>query len=337
MADEIEGVVTEAAADEPPVDAVAESSSDVEPGSGDDATGAPLPGAAVAEPDSAAEKEPAKETEATPKESAIARALRAREAKFVERQTQQAKERAEWDAYTEKLKPQIAAFNQERELAKADPFKWLESVHGIREEDLARRWINGGAPSKQEQEHLAKTAAEKRLEAIEQELAAAKAEKARREEGDRRAASQKAAEQKLLGISKQNASRYPLAARLAEADLIEEANLIAASSSEPLSYAQVLEKIEARAKRFGGATSAPPPKESAAQTATKGTEKQGQKGQEAEAAKSGVTAPTLNGKSASQRTSMPKDDPLALDPEEERRRLIAVIDDVKKGRSSAAA
>lgn len=284
------------------------------------------------------EKEPGKPP--TERESAIARNLRKREAKVVERSEQLARERSEFEAYKARVEPQVRAFEQERDLARKDPFAWLEKTHGIREEDLARRWLNGGKPAPEEEQAKARRADEERLARLE----AALKEREQRETQERQARELVELKTTFHGNAVKQAAKFPYVAAVYGDDadgLFEVADRVARqivreTGAKVAPWDVVLSRIDAteRArieKAQRGLNSSKPATENAAsQAATKGTENAGRKGSEAD-----TPAPTLSGKKVTERATLPKVDPLLLSPEEERRRVLEAIEAARKGKSAA--
>lgn len=338
---------TSTAEDVPPDDAEAAPPADA------DAEGTPPP---VEEPEK--KDEPVKEDEEvqTPKESAIARSLRARESKLVARQEQMAKERTEHEAgirhfntHIEQVGAQVKAFEAERAsfqaAAKGDPVAFLEKLTGQKFDDFLRGWIKPAG-----EQALDARAAELKKE-YDTKFAEIEKREREREEGGKRARLQ----QEEQGIHNEvtslglDATKHPTLAKLFEgqpAALIDEVKRLADSSAkayyartkQSIRYtpAQVLRQLEsnkiAEYKRLGLIPQSPGSTvtESAVQTATKSTEKSGQKEQ-----KAGTPAPNLTSKGASQRVAMPKPDLLTMSPEEQNRLVIAAIEQARKEQATA--
>ena len=307
------------------------------------------------EPEVEADKEEKTEPEKkeTPKESALLRSLRKREATVVQRQQEQARTHEDlqskirgFNDHITKVDTEVKAFRAEQAAAKGDPVAFLEKATGKSFEDIVRVWMNNGkAPIEQVVDEKS-SALEKKIAELE------KREKDREEQGSARQVAQANAQIDQEIVSLGLSAKFPTLAALykgSEADLVAEVRRTSQASSEAyekrtrqrIQYTpeQVLTHLEKQhAERYKKLSPSTPSlgtavTESAVQAATKSAEKNGQK----EPMATGKTAPTLTGKGASQRASVPKDDLLLLNPEEEKRRTLEAIENARKGQPTRAA
>ena len=327
--------------------------------------GAPAAAEAVVEatPDVAKPKEPelAPKAAATEKETAYGRAVRKREVELVARQQRFSQEKATIEREKAAVAKDRVAIEADRTQvtsliseAKADPFAFLAKHAGIREDDLARRWINGGRPTPQEEARKAEEARQAELKKTSEEIAELRTRLEREDKAKAEAAQKAETEARNAKIvsdfaahSTKLADRFPLAARaiaVDQAEAISDCNLLAMRMIEspaekrrgPELWTAVLERYNAKlVKLSGGSPAAPQGSE-----ATKKTEKPGAQVSSADAANSGKNAPTLTGKGASQRSVIIKDDdPLLdiLDPQKGRERAERAIEDALKKHKAAQA
>jgi hypothetical protein len=272
-------------------------------------------------------------------ETAYGRQLRAREAKLVERQQRHAAERAAAEARDAAIAAREKAIAEREAELEADPLAYATKRKGWRDEDLARRFLNNGKPSPQEVE------ARRQAELDDLKARIDKREKA---EAEAKAATEtqariERAQNDFKTHTTSKAADFPRVAALMSkkpAETLEWADQIAgrllASGYKPVSqtefWNEVLRRYDshlADAGATGEVKPVSPPVESP---------KLGQ--QESPAAETDP-APTLSGKGAAKRSSVPKaDDLLALelsDPEAAREALIAKAKEAKANRKKQAA
>lgn len=295
------------------------------------------------------EKKP--EKPATDAETAYMRTLRKRDDKITRRERENGERHATLTSREEAVKSKESSFAEreakliEREkLIDEDPLAYASKHKGWREEDLARRFLNGAKPSTQELEHRAKQERDAETGALKTQIDELKKMLDEAVIAPKRAEAQKQSDAKhradYVKVAS-DATKYPSLANAIARDpegttdlaesiatkVIADAN---AGRTQPLRsipelHHRISVELNARFAKILGAPTAP-----AAPTGdTKGTEKPGQQGQEADP----KVAPTLSGKGASQRTTIAKsDDIVALeieDPERARKEAIAAIKKAK--------
>jgi hypothetical protein len=318
---------------------------DVEPAPESTVAAAPPDAAADADAGSTPAKKPAADAE-----TAYMRELKRRDAKVTRRERENGDRHAAITAREEAAKAREAAQAErearlaERErLIDEDPIGYAEKFRGIPEEDIARRILNGRKPSQQELERRAKAERDGETSALKAQIAELqkmideaviaprRAEAQQRSAADARAAFTKHAS---------DATKYPALARAIAAGADETLDLgdaiaaqviadvnagrapaIAGTREQQIAelHRRVAERMNARLAKISGGPSAA----AAPSGDTKGTEKPGQQGQEADP----KVAPTLSGKGASQRAAIPKSDDIVLleqeDPEAARKQAIS--------------
>lgn len=345
MADEANDVTsadTPPASPEPAADSTTSTAPPVEPVSASDS-----------EPAAADAKEPPKPpTEpATDKETAYGRAVRKREVALVQERTRFQAERAAVESEKTAIAKERAEAQRLIALAKEDPLRFAQEHAGYRDEDIARRFLNNGKPAPQELEarrdaeiKAALKERDDRIEALQKTIEEHVVAPRRQQQAQEVATKTKA---DFTGFAASAATKFPHAAAMFAKDAddaLDEANEIAVAmrASGPVPqdrdafWEKVLERQNARAAKRAGA-SAP----AASQGATKGLEKQGQQGTPADGGtNASTTAPTLTGKGASQRGTIPReDDPLldVIDPKAGRARTEKAIEKALEERNRAAA
>jgi hypothetical protein len=273
-------------------------------------------------------------------ESVIYRAARRKEAENVQREQRFAQTRAQADAREKAIADREKAFAEREKLFDEDPLAYAVKHKGYRDEDLARRFLGDGKPSPQEQEarREAKHAAE--MKELRDRIDAR--DKAEREQGEARARSEHETKVRtdFAAFTEGKATVFPRAAAMLKADADEtvfQVNSIAQRLIErgdarrgPPLWEAALGHYDSHLSKLGGTVTA-----AGEQSSTQGSEKPGQPGHKAES----ETAPTLSGKSAAKRSTVPNtSDPLALelsDPEASRQHVIGEIRKRRAARKTA--
>jgi hypothetical protein len=281
-------------------------------------------------------------------ESALYRAARQKEAKLVAREqrfaterAQFASERAQADARDKATAAREAAMAERERLLDEDPLAYATKHKGYRDEDLARRFLGNGKPSPQEEQARAEAKHQAELKELRDRIdAREKAENEQKQAADRTAYETRIRSE-FSAFTESKASTFPRAHAMLKADADETisqvdaiaARLIArgdARRGQPL-WEAALGHYDSHLSKLSGTVAT-----SSGKPGTQGSEKPGQPGHEA----ADETAPTLSGKGAAKRSTVPKtDDPLALeltDPQAAKAAVVEEIRKAKKARSTAA-
>ena len=288
---------------------------------------------------------PAKEEaeKGTPSDNAYRRELKARDARITRREIENGKRHETLTAKERQAEARLKAIEEREKLLDEDPLAYATKHKGWREEDLARRFLNGAKPSKQEIDYREQQARAAELEKRDKEIAELRKMLEDNVVAPRKAEAQRAQVDQLKRdytrfATVDNATKYPALARAilndAEGafDIIDATALQLRQAGEqrngPPFWHAIAERIDARLAKILGAHAGAP----AADAATKGSEKTGQKGQEADP----KTAPTLSGKGAAERATIVQGEDLLAeeleDPIAFRKKLIAAA---KKARTAA--
>ena len=277
----------------------------------------------------------------TDQESALYRAARAKEAQNVAREQRLAQTRAQVEAREKAIAEREKAFAERERLLEEDPLGYATKHKGYRDEDLARRFLGNGKASPEEERARADAARSAEIKDLRDKLEA----REKREEAERQAAEQTAHQSRVRtefsAFAEAKAGTFPRAVAMLKADADEtlfQVNAIAqrliergdGRRGQPL-WEAALGHYDSHLSKLGGTVVTPP-----GTPGTQGSEKPGQPGQTA----ADETAPTLSGKGAAKRSTVPKtDDPLALELADPQAAKAAVLDEIrkaKKARSTAA-
>jgi hypothetical protein len=274
-------------------------------------------------------------------ESALYRAARAKEAQNVAREQRLAATRSQVEAREKAIAAKEAALAERERLLDEDPLGYATKHKGYRDEDLARRFLGNGKPSPQEEQARAETKQRAELKELRDRLdAREKAETEQRQVAER-TAHETRVRADFSAFAEAKAGTFPRAAAMLKADADEtifQVNAIAgrliergdARRGQPL-WEAALGHYDSHLSKLGGTVATAP-----GEPGTQGSDKPGQPGQKA----IDETAPTLTGKGAAKRSTVPKaDDPLALelmDPQAAKAHVVEEIRKAKKARSTAA-
>ena len=249
--------------------------------------------------------------ESTPRESAIARSIREKNAKLVQRQQAFAREREEHTAAIKREREELAAWRAEREAIRKDPVGYFERQEGLSRREIAERLLRDDGPAPEDGvKDALKSVADLRAEIVKEreELAKAKAQAEQH-------AVRVAAEREFLAKVETNAAKYPIInAVYSKEELLRETYAVLQEAHRKTGHAysdeEALEFIEARelkrAEKYRNLSldrgTSPPPKLDESKSAPKN---------------SGASrAPSLTNRAASERATLSKD-PLKMSAEEE--------------------
>lgn len=177
-----------------------------------------------------------------PKEGKLLADIRAREAKLVTQRQAFGREQEQLQrdrAALDHDRQQLQAYSNERQLAAADPVRYLREVHKYDDKAIASRLLNGGRPGPDELNDATK----RELQAIREELAEERKQKAE-------AAYQARVDAELAKFENQaraGADKWPLAAKLAQPRLHAHGLRIAQSAhaeGRPLTNEEILDRLE---------------------------------------------------------------------------------------------
>lgn len=286
-----------------------------------------------AEPPAKVEDPAATPAPATQKESALLRAVTKREAKLVEErkkfQTERQQAVTQIEASRRELDARLAPYEERERLAAADPFAYLEKVHGMTAQDVARRLLNNGKAAPDESVRRA----ESRVDALERKIA--EGDRAREQADQARAAQADVAGRRAAFVKgiRDSVTKYP---NLAldyddDAELLEDAVAIDTRlRAQNLSYSgqELAEFMERRAAKRAGKRGQQDSTSTTKETAQAGKGTANGSGPEGSQAGNASTALT-NGSSAGG-TTIPKIT-VDMDPDAERRHLIEVANRAIQG------
>lgn len=276
---------------------------------------------------------------ATDAETSYMRELRKRDGKLTRREVENGKRHEELSArertvqeHHGRLSAREQAIADREKLLEEDPLGYAVKHKGYREEDLARRFLNGAKPSQQEVEHRREASEKADREKLQKELDELREAVTKPQ---REAAQRQQIEQLKTGYKafiEQNAARLPALHSTMGKDAESAFEMVDAIALQlrqngrgprddrdmPRFWNDVAEKCNAHFAKITGVTTPP-----AGDTATQGSEKTGQPGQEPTATK---PAPTLSGKGSAQRASITNEEDLLAEqlenPRASRKRAI---------------
>jgi hypothetical protein len=304
------------------------------------ATAEGVTGAAGA-PESAADGATGATGPARDQETALYRAARQKEVQNVQREQRLAQTRAQIEAREKAIAAKEQAIAEREHLLDEDPLAYATKHKGYRDEDLARRFLGNGKPSPQEEQARAEAKHAAELKELRDRLDAREKAETEQRQSQERTAHETRVRADFTAYAETKASVFPRAASMLKADADEtifQVNAIAgrhiergdARRGQPL-WEAALGHYDSHLAKLGATVAVTPGK-----PGTQGSEKPGQPGQQAD----DETAPTLNGKGAAKRSTVPKsDDLLALelsDPAAAKQAVIEEIRKAKKARTSAA-